>query len=197
MLIKRNVYFSAYDEDGEERLYSATEVVDEMDYLESLYSDSDETLDSLKAAGIGGGAAVGLGGAAYGAYKGAPALEKYLGKKRAEAYDKLANRTQEIVRLQLNDKKVRSLEKQIAKAKTAEEKAALETLMKKRMDDVIRSKAEAGFVERTAGKAAKLGAKAGKWVKGHKWPSVGIAAGTVATGTALGYGIHKLNNRNK
>ena len=104
--------------------------------------------------------------------------------------------TPELVK-QLNDKKVRSLEKQIAKAKTAEEKKALEVLMKQRMSDVIKSKAEAGFVERTAGKAAKLGAKAGKWVKGHKWPSIGIAAGTVATGTALGYGVHKLKNRNK
>ena len=87
MLIKRNVYFSAIDEDGEERLYSTTEVMDEMDYIERLYAESDaeETLDNLKAAGIGGAAVAGLGATAYGVHKGAGAYAKRAAEKRAAA----------------------------------------------------------------------------------------------------------------
>lgn len=40
MLIKRNVYFSAIDQEtGEERLFSVNEVLDEETYLERLYSE--------------------------------------------------------------------------------------------------------------------------------------------------------------
>jgi hypothetical protein len=38
MIIKRNVYFSAVDEYGDERLFSTTELMNEEDYIERLYS---------------------------------------------------------------------------------------------------------------------------------------------------------------
>lgn len=44
MFIKRNVYFSAIDQEtGEERLFSVNEVLDEETYLERLYSEEKET----------------------------------------------------------------------------------------------------------------------------------------------------------
>jgi len=40
MLIKRNVYFSAVDQEtGEERLFSVNEIMTEEDYLEKIYSE--------------------------------------------------------------------------------------------------------------------------------------------------------------
>jgi hypothetical protein len=39
MIIKRNVYFSAVDEYGDERLFSTTELMNEEDYIERLYGD--------------------------------------------------------------------------------------------------------------------------------------------------------------
>ena len=50
MLIKRNVYFSAIDqESGEERLFSTTELLTEDEYLERLYSETEEkTFSSAK-----------------------------------------------------------------------------------------------------------------------------------------------------
>ena len=43
MLIKRNVYFSAIDQEtGEERLFSVNEVLDEETYLERLYSEEEQ-----------------------------------------------------------------------------------------------------------------------------------------------------------
>ena len=79
MLIKRNVYFSAIDEDGEERLYSTTEVMDEQDYIERLYAEKDEEDEDSKHShlskyqsgrGLGRsyllGGAAGLGGTAAG-----------------------------------------------------------------------------------------------------------------------------------
>jgi hypothetical protein len=75
MLIKRNVYFSAIDEDGEERLYSTTEVMDEQDYIERLYAENhslhDENLSKYQSGrGLGRsyfwGGVGGLGGTAAG-----------------------------------------------------------------------------------------------------------------------------------
>lgn len=40
MLIVRDVYFSAYDKNGEERLYSTTELISEEDYMEKLYAEA-------------------------------------------------------------------------------------------------------------------------------------------------------------
>ena len=55
MLIKRNVYFSAVDEEtGEERLFSVNEIMTEEEYLEKMYSKandkrlSNEDLDYLR-----------------------------------------------------------------------------------------------------------------------------------------------------
>ena len=43
MFIKRNVYFSAIDQEtGEERLFSVNEVLDEETYLERLYSEGEK-----------------------------------------------------------------------------------------------------------------------------------------------------------
>lgn len=52
MLIKRNIYFSAIDQEtGEEKLFSTTELLTEDEYLECLYSDKDddEELEMSKA----------------------------------------------------------------------------------------------------------------------------------------------------
>ena len=42
MLIKRNVYFSAIDQEtGEEKLFSVSEILTEDEYLERLYSETE------------------------------------------------------------------------------------------------------------------------------------------------------------
>ena len=68
MYIKRNVYFSAVDQEtGEEKLFCVNEVLDEDTYLERLYSEGEEEKKSngLKTAGkaaLIGGAGVGIAG---------------------------------------------------------------------------------------------------------------------------------------
>jgi hypothetical protein len=65
MLIKRNVYFSAVDQEtGEEKLFSVNEVMDESEYLEKLYAET-ETKKGLStgkkvALGAAGTAAAGV-----------------------------------------------------------------------------------------------------------------------------------------
>lgn len=51
MLIVRDVYFSAYDENGEERLYSTTELISEKDYMEKLYAEAAAAEEAKKGAG--------------------------------------------------------------------------------------------------------------------------------------------------
>lgn len=51
MLIVRDVYFSAYDENGEERLYSTTELISEEDYMEKLYAEAAAAEEAKKWAG--------------------------------------------------------------------------------------------------------------------------------------------------
>ena len=51
MLIVRDVYFSAYDENGEERLYSTTELISEKDYMEKLYAEAAAAEEAKKSAG--------------------------------------------------------------------------------------------------------------------------------------------------
>lgn len=51
MLIVRDVYFSAYDENGEERLYSTTELISEEDYMEKLYAEAAAAEEAKKGAG--------------------------------------------------------------------------------------------------------------------------------------------------
>lgn len=69
MYIKRNVYFSAVDQEtGEEKLFCVNEVLDEETYLERLYSEGEEEKkksSGLKTAGkaaLIGGAGVGIAG---------------------------------------------------------------------------------------------------------------------------------------
>ena len=68
MYIKRNVYFSAIDQEtGEEKLFCVNEVLDEDTYLERLYSEGEEEKKSsgLKTAGKAAlicGAGVGIAG---------------------------------------------------------------------------------------------------------------------------------------
>ena len=68
MYIKRNVYFSAIDQEtGEEKLFCVNEVLDEATYLERLYSEGEDEKKSigLKTAGkaaLIGGAGVGIAG---------------------------------------------------------------------------------------------------------------------------------------
>jgi len=51
MLIKRNVYFSAVDEEtGEERLFSVNEVMTEEEYLERMYSEEQREFGMVKQA---------------------------------------------------------------------------------------------------------------------------------------------------
>lgn len=51
MLIVRDVYFSAYDENGEERLYSTTELISEKDYMEKLYAEAAAAEEAKKGVG--------------------------------------------------------------------------------------------------------------------------------------------------
>jgi len=199
MLIKRNVYFSAYDEDGEERLYSTTEVMDELDYLENLYSDSDnDNVDSLKAAGIGGAAAAGVGAGTYFGTKGVAAKAA----KRAALQDKIEREL-----LSGNPDTIKNLEARLGRVKGTNPilgGAKRQRIIKELKQQIAAGKEvptevlEKGLNKIKAGKirggieavASKLHG-AGKVGKGL------TAAGTVAAGTAIGYGVHKLKNRNK
>ena len=85
MLIKRNVYFSAIDQEtGEEKLFSVSEVLDEETYLERLYSEckEDEKKSSTgkKVAAVGAGTVAAGAGAVYGANK----VGKHMVKKANE-----------------------------------------------------------------------------------------------------------------
>ena len=68
MLVKRNVYFSAVDEIGEEKLFSVTEIIDEKEYLERMYSKKEEEKPKKKnlignmSSGRGNGRAYAVGG---------------------------------------------------------------------------------------------------------------------------------------
>lgn len=49
MIIRRNVYFSAFDEQtGEERLYSTTELMDEETYLEAMFSEDEDDEEGVE-----------------------------------------------------------------------------------------------------------------------------------------------------
>ena len=93
MYIKRNVYFSAIDQEtGEEKLFCVNEVLDEDTYLERLYSEGEEEKKSstgkkvAKGAGIVAGTAAAGAGAAYGgevlANKAGDAIVKKIAGKR-------------------------------------------------------------------------------------------------------------------
>ena len=85
MLIKKNVYFSAVDEEtGEEKLFSVNEIMTEEEYLERMYSAAGEGNTGRKvgkavAAGTAGLAATGA--AVYGAEKGINKLGDVVVKK--------------------------------------------------------------------------------------------------------------------
>ena len=87
MYIKRNVYFSAVDQEtGEEKLFCVNEVLDEDTYLERLYSEGEDEKESngLKTAGkaaLIGGAGVALSGGA-----GAHAIAHKIAKNAANKY---------------------------------------------------------------------------------------------------------------
>ena len=74
MFIRRKVYSVIEDENGEQKLFSTTEFINEDEYVKT-FSDKKEV---AKKAGIaGGGAVVGAGGTIYGGKK----LGEYLQKK--------------------------------------------------------------------------------------------------------------------
>ena len=82
MLIKRNVYFSAVDQEtGEERLFSVNEIMTEEEYLERMYSETKEKkekkekMSGKKKAAIAGTAALVGAGAVVGGKKYGRALE--------------------------------------------------------------------------------------------------------------------------
>lgn len=76
MLIKRNVYFSAIDQEtGEERLFSVSEILTEEEYQERIFSESNEKMSSRKKAAIAAGAVLGTGAAIVGGKKYGRALE--------------------------------------------------------------------------------------------------------------------------
>jgi hypothetical protein len=73
MLIKRNVYFSAVDQEtGEEKLFSVNEVMDESEYLEKLYAETEtkKGLSTGKKVALGAaGTAAAAAGVIYGGKK--------------------------------------------------------------------------------------------------------------------------------
>lgn len=76
MYIKRNVYFSAVDQEtGEERLFSTTEIMTEEAYQK-------EFGEKAKGAAYASGAIAGTGAAAYGTIKGSQKLADHLAKSR-------------------------------------------------------------------------------------------------------------------
>jgi len=169
MLVKRNVYFSAIDESGEERLYSTNEVISEEDYLEMLFSDNedDEDEDSKLAAAIAAakGAGAGLGTAGLGAagMYGAGKLGEVIRNKRLKANG-----------LAAQEEAKSSLEALVGAGKTV--KAA--------------GSKEAGLVEKNL-------LKAGELLRGNKKIAAGVTTGLGVTGLATGYGVHKVKSHKK
>lgn len=111
MYIKRNVYFSAIDqESGEEKLFSVNEVLSEDEYLERMYAEAEEEKKSKAktaakvAGGVAGGTAV-VGGAAYGG-------EKLLNKAGEKIVNKIAGKrgpNGKFAKLTPMEKKIRDL----------------------------------------------------------------------------------------
>jgi len=137
MLVKRNVYFSAIDESGEERLYSTNEVISEEDYLEMLFSDNedDEDEDEKKsdknlAEKVGKGAMVAGGAGTAGAvlvpgtkasvrpYK--EAISKLPGALKVIAKNKLGRK--------LTDKDIKKAQDYLDALKKIHKKAALQDI---------------------------------------------------------------------
>lgn len=87
MYIRRKAYSVAYDENGDERLFSTTEIMNEESYLEKLYSEKSEK--DKKKSKIASGVATGLGaGAIVAGVKSKNALEK--AKEIANSYNRNA-----------------------------------------------------------------------------------------------------------
>lgn len=190
MLIKRNVYFSAIDEDGEERLYSTTEVMDEQDYIERLYAEVDA--EDAKAAGIGAAAALGATGLAGAGMYGAGVLERHGEKKLLEKAGKDAN-------IKSLKKTVSGLNKSAKKATGWAKEGTLKSrdFYQKVLDKDTKEFLDKnrGAVTKYAGKVNKAGKAALNWARGHKLAATGIGLGTLAVGGAGGYGVRKLRGR--
>jgi len=241
MLIKRNVYFSAIDEDGEERLYSTTEVMDEQDYIERLYAEAEDEeavggkkgLSSLQAAGIGGAAAAtATAGAGAGLYFGGEKLGKHLEKRRKKALEKLQQERSNYLD-RYTDKTIgktnlmqwdssanggkggmvdKSMGLKEIEGKIAAKGQAgkLETKLKNIKDyfknakglaeaeeKLVNSRKLSGAAKTAAEqKAVELNKAAKALARNRKLGAAGIALGTTAVGTGIGYGIHKYRHRN-
>lgn len=126
MYIKRNVYFSAIDqESGEEKLFSVNEVLSEDEYLERMYAEAEEEEKKSKAktaakvaGGVAGGTAV-VGGAAYGG-------EKLLNKAGEKIVNKIAGKrgpNGKFVKLSPMEKKIRDLAVKARDTKTIQNAA--------------------------------------------------------------------------
>ena len=91
MYIRRKVFSVAIDENGEEKLFSTTEIMSEESYLEKAYAEAEAEKKSStgKKVAIGAGATAGVGAAGVGGIYGAGKLGEKIRKNRI-----LANRAE-------------------------------------------------------------------------------------------------------
>jgi len=90
MYIRRKAFSVAIDENGEEKLFSTTEIIDEESYLEKLYAEAEEKTDTGKKAKTVGKAIAGAGAATY---AGANVVGTKVAMKRKKAIEKIAEKT--------------------------------------------------------------------------------------------------------
>jgi hypothetical protein len=92
MYIRRKVFSVAIDENGEEKLFSTTEIMSEDSYIEKVYAEAEEAEKKSsvgKKVAIGAGATAGVGAAGVGGIYGAGKLGEKIRKNRI-----LANRAE-------------------------------------------------------------------------------------------------------
>ena len=139
MYIRRKAYSVAIDENGEEKLFSTTEIMSEEAYVEKLYAEAEkeEKKSSVgKKVAIGAGATAGTAAAAGGTIYGAKKLGDYIVKKAVKdlindknlSDEQYRKRVKVGVALQEPEKKVEEVSKKVTKkAKDVSKEAGKKT----------------------------------------------------------------------
>ena len=178
MFIRRKVYSVVEDENGEQRLFSTTEFVNEGEYIKTFSDDKDKEDKKAKAkkaakiAGIAGGSAVGAAGTGIGgSYLIGKALKnagdkEYMNAKNAEQYAKALKKSKTGLALQAPGKAVVDFVKNpviSTKRGVASASEAVSGGVKKGADAVKNSKAGEAVSEGVKkGTEAVKNSKAGK-----------------------------------
>lgn len=196
MYIKRNVYFSAIDQEtGEEKLFSVNEIISESDY-QKMFAEAAEEKKSSKAktaAKVAGGTAAGATVLAGGAYGGEKLLNK-AGEAVVKSVTGKRGENGKFRKLTANEKKIRDLAIKARDTKTIQNFAG-DTANKAKEGATRAGKAaKEGAVK--AGKVAKdqavkLGSGALKTIKANPKTAAAVGLSAAATTGAGAYGVRK------